>query len=90
MPYRDFLAAVARAAGLSVPPILPVPALPLRLLAPLTRLIPGLPRIGADEIRRLTEDKAFDVGPMRARLGIEPIPLAEGLALTFPLPHTSA
>jgi nucleoside-diphosphate-sugar epimerase len=90
MPYRDFLAAVARAAGLSVPPILPVPALPLRLLAPLTRLIPGLPRIGADEIRRLTEDKAFDIGPMRAQLGIEPIPLAEGLALTFPPIHTSA
>lgn len=90
MPYRDFLAAVARAAGLHVPPILPIPALPLRLFAPLTRLVPGLPRIGADEIRRLTEDKAFDIGPMRAVLGVEPIPLAEGLALTFPAPHSSA
>lgn len=90
MPYRDFLRAVARAAGLAAPPVLPVPALPLRLLAPLTRLIPGLPRIGADEIRRLTEDKAFDTARMRAALGIVPIPLEEGLALTFPAPHTTA
>ncbi len=90
MAYRDFLAAVARAAGLRVPPILPIPALPLRLLAPLTRLLPGLPRIGADEIRRLTEDKAFDIGPMRRLLGVEPIPLDQGLALTFPRGHTSA
>ena len=90
MAYRDFLRAVAAAAGLRAPPILPIPALPLRLLAPLTRFIPGLPRIGADEIRRLTEDKAFDIGPMRRILGVEPIPLEQGLALTFTPPHTSA
>jgi uncharacterized protein YbjT (DUF2867 family) len=81
--YRDFLAAVARAAGLRPPPVLPVPAAPLRLLAPLTRLLPLLPRIGADEIRRLTEDKAFDTGPMREALGVRPIGLEEGLRLTF-------
>lgn len=90
MPYRDFLRAVARAAGLRAPPILPIPALPLRLLAPLARLVPGLPRIGADEVRRLTEDKAFDIARMREALGVAPIPLEEGLALTFPAPHTSA
>ncbi|WP_137125303.1 SDR family oxidoreductase [Roseomonas sp. HF4] len=89
MPYRDFLRAVAAAAGLRAPPVLPVPALPLRLLAPLARLIPGLPRIGADEIRRLTEDKAFDIGPMRRILGVEPIPLGRGLALIFAAPQTS-
>lgn len=83
LPYRDFLQAVARAAGFRPPAVLPVPAAPLRLLAPLTRLLPGLPAIGADEIRRLTEDKAFDIGPMRARLGVQPMPLAEGLARTF-------
>jgi hypothetical protein len=63
--------------------VLPIPALPLRLLAPLTRLIPGLPRIGADEIRRLGEDKAFDIGPMRRELGVAPRPLQQGLAQTF-------
>ncbi len=81
--YRDFLRAVARAAGLSPPAVLPVPALPLRLLAPLTRVLPFVPRIGADEIRRLTEDKSFDIGPMRRELGVAPIALEEGLALTF-------
>nr|WP_198373187.1 NADH-ubiquinone oxidoreductase [Roseomonas rosulenta] len=90
LPYRDFLRAVAAAAGLRAPPILPIPALPLRLLAPLTRLIPGLPRVTADEIRRLTEDKDFDIGPMRRILGVEPIGLEQGLALTFAAPHTSA
>ncbi|HWX51272.1 MAG TPA: NADH-ubiquinone oxidoreductase [Roseomonas sp.] len=81
--YRDFLAAVARAAGLRRPPVLPVPAAPLRLLARLTPLLPMLPAIGPDEIRRLTEDKAFDITPMRQRLGVTPRPLAEGLAATF-------
>lgn len=90
LPYRDFLRAVAAAAGLRAPPILPIPALPLRLLAPLTRIIPGLPRIGADEIRRLTEDKAFDIARMRNILGVDPIALDRGLALTFAPPHTSA
>lgn len=83
MPYRDFLAAVAQAAGLAPPPILGVPVAPLMALAPLTRLLPLLPRIEPAEIRRLTEDKAFDTGPMRRTLGVEPIPLAEGLRRTF-------
>jgi nucleoside-diphosphate-sugar epimerase len=83
LPYRDFLVAVARAARQKPPPILPIPALPLRLLAPLTRLLPGLPRIGADEIRRLTEDKAFSIALMQRELGVRPRPLIEGLAQTF-------
>jgi uncharacterized protein YbjT (DUF2867 family) len=83
MPYRDFLRAVAAAAGLRAPPILPVPGALLRALAPLTRILPGLPGIGADEVRRLLEDKNFDIGPMRRILGITPISLAEGLSYTF-------
>jgi nucleoside-diphosphate-sugar epimerase len=83
VPYRDFLAAVVRAAGLGARPVLPLPAGLLRALAGLTRVIPGLPSIGADEIRRLTEDKAFDIAPMRDILGVLPIPLENGLALTF-------
>ena len=90
LPYRDFLRAVAGAAGLRTPPILAIPGLLLRLLAPLTRIVPGLPRIGADEVRRLTEDKAFDIGPMREILGVDPISLDRGLALTFAPPHISA
>jgi nucleoside-diphosphate-sugar epimerase len=90
LPYRDFLRAVAGAAGLRTPRILPIPALPLRLLAPLTRIIPGLPSVGAQEIRRLTEDKAFDIEPMRRILGVDPMPLDRGLALTFAATHISA
>lgn len=81
--YRDFLAAVTRATGVRVPPIVSLPGGLLRALAPLTRFLPGLPSIGPDEVRRLLEDKDFDIGPMRAELGVIPIPLDEGLALTF-------
>jgi hypothetical protein len=42
-----------------------------------------MPAIGIDEIQRLTEDKAFDIGPMRATLGVQPIPLTQGLTRTF-------
>ena len=83
LAYRDFCAAVARAAGLPPRRVVPLPAALLTALSPITGVIPGLPRIGADEIRRLTEDKAFDIMPMREMLGVEPMPLAEGLARTF-------
>ncbi|WP_145144028.1 SDR family oxidoreductase [Roseomonas gilardii] len=81
--YADFLRAVCRAAGVRVPPVLPVPLAPLLALSPLTRLLPFLPIVRASELRRLTEDKGFDIGPMRAELGVEPRPLEAGLAGTF-------
>ncbi len=80
--YADFARAIAAAAGLPPPRILPVPASLLMALAPLT-LLPGLPRIRADEVRRLLEDKAFSVAPMTKTLGVAPMPLAKGLARTF-------
>jgi uncharacterized protein YbjT (DUF2867 family) len=83
LPYRDFLAAVARAAGLRPPPVLPIPGPALMALAPLTRLVPRLPVIRAAEVRRLLEDKAFDVRPMRERLGVTGRELEDGLRLTF-------
>lgn len=87
--YLDFIRAVAKAAGLARPRTIAVPAGPLIALAALTRLIPGVPTVRAAEIRRLLEDKAFDVGPMRAILGVAPISLHEGLALTFAANHGS-
>jgi hypothetical protein len=51
--------------------------------AALTRLLPLLPTVRPAEIRRLLEDKAFDVAPMIAALGVRPISLAEGLVRTF-------
>jgi len=82
MTYAAFCAAIARAAGITPRPVLPLPAWVLMAASPLTRL-PGLPRIGPDEIRRLTEDKAFDITAMREALGVNPIPLAEGLRQMF-------
>ena len=92
LPYADFVRAVAKAAGLPPPRIISVPATPLMVLAPLTAFIPKLPNIGADEIRRLNEDKAFDVMPMFTKLGLRGIPLAEGLKMTFknPTPQPEA
>lgn len=81
--YSDFVRAVAAAAGLRRPFILPCPSGPLIAAARLTRHVTALPTIQPEEIRRLVEDKAFDIAAMRAGLGVEPIPLDAGLALTF-------
>ncbi|HET6306786.1 MAG TPA: NAD(P)H-binding protein [Rhodopila sp.] len=85
--YADFVRAIAAAAGLRRPFILPFPAAPLIIGARLTKHVTALPTIQPAEIRRLLEDKAFDIGPMRAVLGIEPISLADGLARTFAPAH---
>lgn len=80
--YADFVRRVAAAAGLPRPRIAPVPAGVLLALAPLTRL-PLLARVRTDEIRRLLENKDFNIDAMRTRLRIDPVPLDAGLALTF-------
>ena len=81
--YRDFVAAIVAAAGLRPRPVLPVPAAVLMLAAVPARLVPRLPAIGPREVRRLLEDKAFDIAPMQAELGLVPIGLRQGLAMTF-------
>jgi uncharacterized protein YbjT (DUF2867 family) len=83
LPYAGFVRAVAAAAGLAPPRIVPVPAWALIAASPATALLPFVPRIRAAEIRRLLEDKAFSIGPMSATLGVRPTPLEEGLARTF-------
>lgn len=85
--YADFIRAIASAAGARRPCILPFPAFPLIALAGLTRALPLLPTIEPAEIRRLLEDKDFDITPMRQTLGVAPVSLQEGLARTFAAPH---
>jgi uncharacterized protein YbjT (DUF2867 family) len=85
--YADFVRAIAVAAGLRKPWIIPFPAAPLILAARLTKHVSALPTVQPEEIRRLMEDKAFDIAPMRGLLGVEPISLAKGLALTFAPSH---
>jgi hypothetical protein len=48
-----------------------------------------MPKVQPDEIRRLLEDKAFDVRPMQQNLGVSPMPLQAGLARTFASQHNS-
>lgn len=81
--YADFVRAVAAAAGLPAPRILPFPAGLLRAAAPLTAVLPGVPRVRAAEIRRLMEHKSYGIEAMRRQLGIDPVGLTEGLARTF-------
>jgi uncharacterized protein YbjT (DUF2867 family) len=81
--YADFVRAVAVATGLPPPRIISFPVAPLVAAAGLSRFLPLIPTIGAAEIRRLTEDKAFDIAPMRALLCVDPVPLEFGLAHSF-------
>ena len=83
MTYADFVRAIAAATGRPRPRVAPLPAPLLIAAARATAFLPGLPRVRPDEVRRLLEDKAFDIGPMQAELGVHPIPLAAGLARTF-------
>jgi nucleoside-diphosphate-sugar epimerase len=82
LPYADFVRAVARAAGLPPPRLVSLPVWLLRAVAPLT-VLPFLPRISRDELRRLMEDKAFPIDDMVTTLGVTPVSLDEGLARTF-------
>jgi nucleoside-diphosphate-sugar epimerase len=81
--YADFIRAVAVAAGLRTPRIVRFPAAALIAMAGVIGFVPGLPKVGAAEVRRLMEDKAFDSAPMRDALGVTPMPLTDGLAQTF-------
>jgi uncharacterized protein YbjT (DUF2867 family) len=87
MRYADFVRAVGAAAGVGSVRILPFPAAPLILAARLTRHVKALPAVEPAEIRRLLEDKAFDIADMVAVLGVQPISLQDGLTLTFRPPE---
>jgi hypothetical protein len=52
----------------------------------LTTLVPLLPTVRPAEIRRLLEDKAFDISTMIDTLGVRPIALDDGLMRTFHRP----
>ena len=80
LAYHAFVTEIARSFGIRQRRILAVPAFLLIPVAALVRIMPGVPDIGPAEIRRLMEDKAFEIEPMRAILGFTPISLQAGLA----------
>jgi nucleoside-diphosphate-sugar epimerase len=83
LPYSEFVQQVAHSARLRPPRCIALPTWSLIAAAWLSRFMPPLPTVQPAEIRRLLEDKAFDIAPMRATLNVQPIPLWEGLAHTF-------
>ncbi len=82
VPYSELIRAVARAIGRPVR-IVPVPAALLVGASWLTRVVPGVPTISAGEVRRLLEDKDFDISAMVTRFGFGPLALDAGLARSF-------
>ncbi|WP_019091845.1 SDR family oxidoreductase [Komagataeibacter europaeus] len=84
LTYRDFTRHVAIAAGLRPRPVASVPG--WLLMAAARIHLPGLPPIAPAEVRRLMEDKIFDITPMRTLLGLSPVPLGTGLKHTFARP----
>ncbi|MBP7064286.1 SDR family oxidoreductase [Ferrovibrio sp.] len=81
--YHDFVRCIGAAIGRR-PLVLPVPLGLMLALAALTRRLSFLPSVQHDEILRLCEDKAFPIEAMRQKLGVAPMPLAEGLRRSFP------
>jgi nucleoside-diphosphate-sugar epimerase len=85
--YADFVRALASAAALPPPRVVNVPGGLLIAAAWVFHLVPFVPDVEPAEVRRLLEDKAFDIAPARAVLGFDPIALHEGLARTFGASH---
>lgn len=76
--YADFIRSCGRAIGKSVM-IIPIPLAVAFALAAVTRIVPGLPAVAKSEVKRLLEDKNFDVSDMRDILRVSPIGLDDGL-----------
>lgn len=77
--YRTFVRMILYFSRLGGRPIISLPGWLMVAASHITRHLPKLPKIAPEEIRRLLEDKNFDITPMRQRLGVNPIPLETGL-----------
>jgi len=83
---KKFLEEIATAIGRRLI-IIALPKSLMLTLAFITRFIPGVPTISADEVERLLEDRSVDIADMKNILGLKPRPLKEGLAETFATRH---
>ncbi|MCH4091974.1 SDR family oxidoreductase [Acetobacter sp.] len=81
--YRKFVSMIAHFSENRKIRIISVPDWCIRMAACILRKLPGVPRIEDAEIRRLTEDKDFDITAMKEKLGVTPMALSEGLAKIF-------
>lgn len=80
LPYREFIELCIEKSGQHCR-VISMPYLLMSIAAFFTPLIPGLPNVTQDEIRRLLEDKQFDTSDMKSLIGREPISLEDGLVL---------
>lgn len=79
LSFADMVRVIARRLGRRVA-VIPVP---LRLAlagAAAARALPFLPRISAEQVLRLEEDKAFDIEPARKAFGFDPMDFEAGVA----------
>lgn len=79
LSLREVVSQAARAVG-KRPYLVPVPIRPLVAAVALYERAAPNPRFKAEQILRLAEDKAFDIGPARDELGYAPRTFAEGIA----------
>lgn len=78
LSFRDLLLAAGKAVGRK-PLLVPVPLRPTVAVLEAYEKIVASPRIKAEQLERLSEDKAFDVGPARALLDYNGRSFAEGV-----------
>lgn len=79
LPFRELMRLAARAVG-SRTRLVPVPLTPLVVLAQGWERLSRCPRIRAEQLQRLGEDKAFPIDAAKRDLGYSPRPFPEGIA----------
>lgn len=77
--FRDVIDQAGTAVG-RTPRFVPVPLGPAIAVLHAYERVAGNPRIKAEQLERLAEDKAFSIEPARADLGYDPRPFAVGIA----------
>jgi nucleoside-diphosphate-sugar epimerase len=79
LTFREVIAAAGAAVGRR-PRVVPVPLGPaVAALRVAERVLPD-PRLRAEQLERLAEDKAFPIDAARRDLGFDPRPFAAGIA----------
>ncbi len=76
--YRDMLETMIEEAGLKTR-LVPVPLSAARPLVSLYEKLSRQPRVRMDQIRRMEENKDFNISSARRELGFEPISFREGI-----------
>lgn len=78
LTLRTIIEEAGRAVGRR-PKLMPVPLAPVVGLVRLYEAVAPSPRLKAEQLARLAEDKAVEIGPARADLGFDPRSFAEGI-----------